>query len=263
MLRVDRPSITVSVVSHGQSALVQRLVEQLAVLVITSKVDIKLVLTNNLPQSNSFSDQFRLIQYPFALTLLVNETPLGFGANHNQAFRHCNSDYFCVLNPDIEFTNDPFTALANAFRDSKIGLTYPFQMDGGNVSLDFERELVRPISVAQRHIVKGRYHTGLNKPMHWVSGAFMVFKSSIFQELGGFDERYFMYCEDVDICLRLQLAGYKLAKADATVIHHTQRRTLKNLQHLAWHVRSLLRLWNSASYKQYKQRFIDNRAERS
>jgi hypothetical protein len=51
-----------------------------------------------------------------------------------------------------------------------------------------------------------------------------------------------------------------LAKADATVIHHTQRRTLKNLQHLAWHVRSLLRLWNSEPYKQYKRRFIDNKA---
>jgi N-acetylglucosaminyl-diphospho-decaprenol L-rhamnosyltransferase len=94
----------------------------------------------------------------------------------------------------------------------------------------------------------------------WISGAFMMFKSSAFRKLGGFDERYFMYCEDVDICLRLQLAGYKLVRADATVTHHTQRRTLKNLQHLVWHVRSLLRLWNSAPYKQYKQRFIDKEA---
>jgi N-acetylglucosaminyl-diphospho-decaprenol L-rhamnosyltransferase len=259
MLPVERPNITVSVVSHGHSALVQRLVEQLAVLVIKSAIDINLVITNNLPRSNSLSGQFRLNQYPFAITFLLNDAPLGFGANHNQAFRHCSSDFFCVLNPDIELTNDAFTALVNTFTDSKTGLTYPVQIDGGNVSLDFERELVRPISVAQRHIIKGLYHSDLKKPVHWVSGAFMMFKSSVFRELSGFDERYFMYCEDVDICLRLQLAGYKLARADATVIHHTQRQTLKNPQHLAWHIRSLLRLWNSTAYKEYKRKFIDAR----
>ncbi len=87
----------------------------------------------------------------------------------------------------------------------------------------------------------------------------MAFKSTVFRELGGFDERYFMYCEDVDICLRMQLAGYSLARADATVIHHTQRQTLKNLKHLAWHIRSLLRLWNSAAYKEFKKKFINSR----
>jgi N-acetylglucosaminyl-diphospho-decaprenol L-rhamnosyltransferase len=260
MLRVDRLNITISLVSHGHGALVQRLVEQLAVLDIKSTIDINLVITNNLPNSNSFSGQFRLNQYPFAITFLCNETPLGFGANHNQAFRHCNSDFFCVLNPDIELTHDPFTTLVNAFTDPKIGLTYPSQTDVKDVLLDFERELVDPASVARRHLIRSRYHPDRNTGVHWVSGAFMMFKSSAFRKLGGFDERYFMYCEDVDICLRLQLAGYKLARADATVIHHTQRRTLKNLQHLVWHVRSLLRLWNSASYKQYKQRFIDKEA---
>jgi N-acetylglucosaminyl-diphospho-decaprenol L-rhamnosyltransferase len=259
MLRVDRPNITVSVVSHGHSALVQRLVEQLAVLVIKSTTDINLVITNNLPRSNSFSGQFRSNQYPFAITFLHNETPLGFGANHNQAFRHCNSDFFCVLNPDIELAIDPFTSLVNAFTDPKIGLTYPSQTDVRHATLDFERGLVSPASIAQRHLLRRKHQSGSGMPMHWISGAFMVFKSSVFRELGGFDERYFMYCEDVDICLRMQLAGYRLARADTTVVHHTQRNTLKDPKHLAWHIRSLLRLWNSAAYKEFKQKFIDSR----
>ena len=80
----------------------------------------------------------------------------------------------------------------------------------------------------------------------------MAFNSAVFRSLGGFDERYYMYCEDVDICLRLQLAGFGLSPANATVVHHAQRQTTKSLRHLAWHVRSLLRLWNSPTYKAYQ-----------
>ena len=51
--------------------------------------------------------------------------------------------------------------------------------------------------------------------------------------------------------MRVQLAGYSLARVDAIAIHHTQRNTLKNLWHLAWHTCSLLRLWNLREYHQY------------
>ena len=85
----------------------------------------------------------------------------------------------------------------------------------------------------------------------------MAFKSSTFRRLGGFDERYFMYCEDVDLCWRAQLAGYSLAKAGATVMHRTRRRTLKSWEHLQWHVLSLLRLWGSAPYRSFKKKSIN------
>jgi N-acetylglucosaminyl-diphospho-decaprenol L-rhamnosyltransferase len=258
MLHAKPISVTISVVSHGHDALVQCLVRRLAVLTTKTALDIKLIITNNLPCSESLVDQLKLDHYRFTIAFLDNENPLGFGANHNQAFRHCESDFFCILNPDIELINDPFVGLINAFTDPKIGLTYPSQTDEKNVLLDFERELVEPVSVAQRHLTRRRYHSDDKKPVHWVSGAFMMFSSSIFRELGGFDERYFMYCEDVDICLRMQLVGYRLVRADATVIHNTQRQTLKNPRHLAWHIRSLLRLWSSAPYKEYKRKFINS-----
>lgn len=139
------------------------------------------------------------------------------------------------------------------------GCAYPAQISASGMLLDFERTLVSPLSLVQRHLLRRRHRLLSQQPVHWVTGAFMAFKSTVFRELGGFDERYFMYCEDVDICLRMQLAGYSLARADATVIHHTQRQTLKNLKHLAWHIRSLLRLWNSAAYKEFKKKFINSR----
>jgi GT2 family glycosyltransferase len=65
-----------------------------------------------------------------------------------------------------------------------------------------------------------------------------------------------MYCEDVDLCLRLQLAGYRLVEApQARVVHDAHRASRRSLRHLVWHLRSLWRLWHSTPY----QRFLAQR----
>jgi N-acetylglucosaminyl-diphospho-decaprenol L-rhamnosyltransferase len=247
--------LTVSIVSHGHSDFVFALLDQLACSPLRQLITV--ILTINSPALDAF-DEIRLARNFFAeFILLKNSTPKGFGANHNQAFGHCTTDFFCVINPDIELVNDPFADLIEAFTASNVGLVYPSQVDQKTAALDFERCIVSPSSIAQRHFLRRNYTSNYVKQVDWVSGSFMMFKSTIFRELDGFDERYFMYCEDVDVCLRLQLAGYCLARAEAIVIHHTQRKTLKDPKHLAWHVRSLLRLWNSTAYKDYKKKFID------
>lgn len=248
--------VTVSVVSHGHGAQLMQLMYRLEVLGHPHVGDV--LLTLNVPEPDLLAE-LNSRKWNLRLTIVQNAEPKGFGANHNAAFEYCRSEYFCVINPDIEFTGDPFSHLVEALSAAGVGLAYPSQVDGENALLDFERELVSPLAIAQRHLLGQRYQPQPHKPVHWVSGAFMVFKSSVFRELGGFDERYFMYCEDVDICLRMQLAGYSLAHADAKVIHHTRRSTLKSPGHLAWHVRSLLRLWSSASYQEYRRKFVDQR----
>lgn len=252
----NQKSVTVSVVSHGHSGLVRSMIDSLAA--SGGPLVARVVITSNAPSLDDFPDM-PVDGLRFDVQRTDNAQARGFGANHNQAFKQCDTEFFCVLNPDIEFTSDPFAHLVEALSAAKVGLAYPSQVDGGNALLDFERELVSPLAIAQRHLLGQRYQPQPHKPVHWVSGAFMVFKSSVFRELGGFDERYFMYCEDVDICLRMQLAGYSLARADAKVIHHTRRSTLKSPGHLAWHVRSLLRLWSSGSYQEYTRKFVDRR----
>lgn len=247
--------LTISIVSHGHQNLIVAFAKQLAYII--PSVRVHLIITVNAVALEDL-DQSTVARNSFSnVTILKNSQPQGFGANHNQAFKYCSTDLFCVVNPDIELLQDPFSSFANAFTNLKVGLAYPSQINSDTSRLDFERDLVNPKSIAERHFFKHLEVNAQYKNVHWVSGAFMVFKSSVFRELNGFDERYFMYCEDVDICLRLQLAGYTMERADATVIHHTQRQTLKNPRHLAWHIRSLLRLWNSDAYKAYKRRFID------
>jgi len=254
--KLTSPFMTVSIVSHMHGAQLMSLLCKLEALRTVHLEHV--VLTVNVPEPALLAE-LNSRKWTLNLRIVQNTEPKGFGANHNAAFEYCDSEHFCVLNPDIEFTSDPFAHLVEALSADKVGLAYPSQVDGGNALLDFERELVSPFAIAQRHLLGQRYQPQPHKPVHWVSGAFMVFKSSVFRELGGFDERYFMYCEDVDICLRMQLAGYRLARADAKVIHHTRRSTLKSPGHLAWHVRSLLRLWSSESYLEYRWKFVDRR----
>lgn len=250
----SKNTVTLSVVSHGHSALVRSMIDSLAAL--GGDCVSRFLITSNDPSLDDFPDE-PLQGFPFIIQRSDNVQVRGFGANHNQAFKDCDTEYFCVINPDIEFTSYPFHQLVSALSNDDSGLAYPSQVDGSNVLLDFKRELVSPLAIAQRHLLGQRYEVQSNKPVHWVSGAFMFFKSSVFRQLGGFDERYFMYCEDVDICLRIRLAGYELARADTTVIHHAGRRTLKSPAHLGWHVSSLVRLWRSSAYHEFKKRFVD------
>ena len=86
----------------------------------------------------------------------------------------------------------------------------------------------------------------------WTNGAFMLFRSSVFRQLRGFDTRYFMYCEDVDICLRLQDLGFALdAAPEVTVGHHAAHASRRDLRHLGWHLGSLWRLWTSDTFWQH------------
>lgn len=261
--------ITVSVVSHGHGALVMELLQKLKELREPSLC--KLVITiNDLSLDGKLVQDLERSQQElhgsahlsFELVWLVNRAPSGFSSNHNNAFEYCASEYFLVLNPDISFTNNPFPLLVSCMNVKDIAMTYPTQTDSRGRPLDYEREMVTPGSLLQRYITKllpglqhNTWHTesGAQTRSDWVSGSFMLFKSEAFKHLNGFDKGYFMYCEDVDICFRLQLAGYTFARADAVVVHDTQRRTLKNKQHLAWHVRSLMRLWNSRAYNDFKK----------
>ncbi len=248
-------SFTVSVVSHGHGAQVEQLLK--AIRRWSDAHLKKVIVTVNVPGLDIGFFDHKAGDYPFVLRIIQNSEPQGFGANHNTAFQQCDSDYFFVLNPDLELPVNPFPALLTALADSRTGCAYPIQTASDGGKQDFERDLPTASAILKRRFSKIAFHVHTPPQARWASGAFMAFKASVFRSVGGFDERYFMYCEDVDICLRVQLAGFRLTRAETTVIHHAQRQTLKNFRHLLWHLRSLVRLWNSDAYKSYKIKFPD------
>ena len=71
---------------------------------------------------------------------------------------------------------------------------------------------------------------------------FMIFRSDVFREIGGFDEKFFLYYEDVDICWRLRQKGYEIKLIPSVeVIHDARRESRKNWRYARWHLASMAR----------------------
>lgn len=234
------PSITVSVVSHGHDLWLPPLLNDLATL--SAGRLRRVVVTHNLPAAALNADGL-----PFDLLQIHNPRALGFGANHNEAFAHADTPFFCVLNPDMRLTDPSLWAqmLAVASQPAMGAVTATLLNADGSLQ-DNQRALVTPWSLFRRRVLRQT-----ERSVDWCSASFLLLPSDAYRKVGGFDERYHMYCEDVDLCLRLQLAGLSLGRAAATAQHHAQRDSLRRWQPLLWHVRSLLRLWCSAPFWRY------------
>lgn len=77
----------------------------------------------------------------------------------------------------------------------------------------------------------------------------MLFPRHIFERLNGFDQSYFLYYEDVDLCARMRLLGYEVVLCpDAKVIHHAHRSSHRNFRFLLWHLSSMMRFFFSPVY---------------
>lgn len=233
------PCVTVSIVSHRQWALARPLVEQLGR--ICRGTVARIVLTLNLPEDVDIDPDVGI-----PVDIVRNASAKGFGANHNAAFARCITPWFLVLNPDIRLDtgNDVPGALVAAAR-TDAGLLAPRIREPGRVAPEPYRELLSPRELVRRRL------PGYQPPASpaWVAGMFMLVRRDAFAEVHGFDERFFMYCEDFDLCARLQLAGWALqVEPGQSVLHEAQRASHASLRPLAWHVASLLRLWSTPAY---------------
>ncbi len=247
------PMLTISIVSHGQIALVANLLVDLRNHCRDEALE--LVLTLNLPEDLPFGEH----EYPFPLKIIRNPSPLGFGENHNQAFRQAGGDFFCVLNPDIRIRENPFPPLIEVLeKDRGIGLVAPQATDPEGGIEDSARFFPTPLEILGKAFGRSsrRYPgTGAVSFPDWVAGMFMLFPSAVFRQVGGFDMRYFLYYEDVDLCARLQIQGYRIALCrDITVVHDARRASRRNLKYLRWHVASMLRFFMSPAYREVRKR---------
>jgi hypothetical protein len=154
-----------------------------------------------------------------------------------------------VLNPDLRLSDDALGLLLAA-RNSKDGIVAPLVLNTDGSPADAARRLPTPLQVMTRQLMPWRRRSAID--YDWLAGMCVVINSAAFARVGGFDERYFMYCEDTDLCLRMQLAGWCLRYVPSVrLVHDARRASHRSLRYLLWHVASLLRLWTSAPYWSY------------
>jgi len=239
-------SVAAVVVSHGNAAELERLLPVLA-----PQVD-ELVVVANVPGSVGL--------LPDNVTLLSNEKPLGFGANVNRGLAASSAEFVCSVNPDA-IPRPGSIAELRRFLESqpRAGIAGPAMVypDGtlqpsrrrfptllGTIGRRTPlRVLFDPYKVQRRH-----YHLD-ERPdgpvaADWMLGGFLMLRRSLLEEIGGFDEGFFLYGEDIDLCYRAWRAGWSCWYVPAAVVEHehqavTDRRLFT--RRTLWHWRGILR----------------------
>jgi N-acetylglucosaminyl-diphospho-decaprenol L-rhamnosyltransferase len=245
--------ITISVVSHAQNALVNRLVASLSE--VESNTSIEILITENTP------DEVELKQDRPGTDLKIrrNQGPQGFARNHNAVFAEAQGDYYCILNPDTIWIEPLFERLIALIENGTADVVAPLIVDLEGFPQDSFRDLPSPLELFQRRFLGRKLDPmpfGRDEIVHpeWIAGIFLFMRSELFRQLGGFDERYHLYFEDVDFCCRARLSGSKIA-VDTSVkfVHQARRESRRNFRYLVWHLSSAVRFFTSPVYNQIRK----------
>ena len=243
--------ITFSVVSHGDVDKIRRLLTSLQ----NHEPDTKrfqIILTDNLGRDLPEFDPS-----PWAsLHILRNSAPLGFAHNHNNAFKSAQGKWFAIINPDLVFERPVFGKLLDRIHADLNTIFAPHIVDETGQVQDSFRVLPTPFEIIRRRLPG--YKFGALKPdrdglIHpdWIAGMFLFMNYEVYRKLGGMDERYRLYFEDVDFCTRARLAGIKIVvDTQVRVRHDAQRSSRRKFYYLLLHAQSALRFFASPVYRQ-------------
>lgn len=178
--------------------------------------DAHLIIVDNSPVG-SWATSVVLAEFP-DVTLIPNPSNPGFGASNNLGFEYSQSEYVLFINNDVEFLEPVFKKIITEFeKDQTIGCIGIHQ-EGGAPS--FFPKMTCP---------KGINATAFNDRFHFISGAFMFFKSLAFIECGKFDTQLFMYFEEFDVSERLISCNYKTVYCGKyRFLHKAGHRTIQN-----------------------------------
>jgi N-acetylglucosaminyl-diphospho-decaprenol L-rhamnosyltransferase len=238
-------SIASVVVTHGPDPDLERCLAALA-----PQVD-ELVVVANLPLR---------LELPGKARLLENERPLGFGANVNRGVGETKSDFVVIANPDTQPEPHAVAILADfasgGARRAIVGpqLRYPDgrwqpsrrrfpTVTGTLVRRTPLRYLARPVERQRNHYLLDERPT---EPVQadWMLGAFLLLRRELLDELGGFDERFRLYGEDIELCYRAAKAGWECWYVPQAMVTHRYAaeidRKLLTRQTL-WHWRGIVR----------------------
>lgn len=248
------PLITVSIVSHGDSREVLRLLESICTFEKASSIQV--MITDNLGHEFPEIDHSPWV----SLTILRNERNKGFASNQNQAFQFARGKFFCVINPDVLFEQEVFSTLIELLETGQADIVSPLIVDADAVLQDSFRAFPTPFEIVQRRLPGYRFsppvrdQAGMARP-DWIAGMFMFMKSETYRKVNGFNEKYHLYFEDVDFCARAQLAGLKIVvDTNIRVQHNAHRASRKKFMYLLWHLQSAIRFFMSPVYKKTVQK---------
>jgi len=181
--------------------------------------------------NNSSDNSLELAKEKFPdVNYIDNNQNLGFGRAHNIALRKIKSEFVLILNPDTEVESGVISSMLNFIEGSPgVGAaTCKVLLGNGKLDLASHRGFPTPFASFLYYFLKNGslYHLS-NAPMDKIhevdaiSGSFFLTRKSVLEKVGYFDEDYFMYAEDIDLCFRIKEVGFKVMFVpEVSIIHH-------------------------------------------
>lgn len=149
---------------------------------------------------------------------------IGYACAHNANLTRSVSEYFIALNADLRFPPDMMRELV-AHLDAN-----PAEAVAGPTVL--EGEQMKPFPPRRFYPGEGMIPLEPGVTRHesaWINGCCMIIRRSSLEEVDGFDEDYFLYQAETDLCLRLRRAGYRIGHCDGVVVHHHHRQSQRDI----------------------------------
>ena len=217
--------ITVIIANHNGEAYLDRCLESLG----RPDDSLEVILVDNASTDGSLD----LVRSAFPSVKILERTDnIGFAAANNLAARRARGDFLLLLNADAWLEDGALSRLRKRLdADPRIALVAPtLRYPDGRLQFVWSPArgvLGEAIQVVRNRFEKRRWaHGSLARALArvagrpWFTAACVLVRASAFAEVGGFDERFFMYFEDVDLCVRLESAGWRLAQEPTALVRH-------------------------------------------
>lgn len=231
---MNQPGVTIAIVNYRTREALHDCLRSLER--VKDEVTLRIVVVDN--ASGDGSVELIAARFP-EVELIPNSTNVGFARAINQAFVRCSTPFFMFLNPDTwvarhsisrmveTLGQDPKIAVVGAQLTALGGDPQPSVLAAPTLFKEFwnllpELKSLLFLTPLQRAVARNREsRQGAQVMVEAVSGGALMVRSDAFREIGGLDDRFFLYHEEVDMCLALRQRGYRIVLApDARILHH-------------------------------------------
>lgn len=196
------------------------------------------------------------------ITVIENPENKGFGQGHNTVLPLLSGDYHAVVNPDILIDRDVLTELAEYLdKNPGVGLVTPQILNTDGTDQELPKRDPTVLALIGRRICKKRLagevlhyqmkDEDLTKPVdiEFATGCFFMIRTSLFREIGGFDARFFMYYEDMDITRRARRIMRAVYNPETYVYHAWERSSAHSLKYFVILVAGMFRYFSKWGFR--------------
>ena len=248
--------LVISIVSHGHD---DYIIKNKFLIELTSAEGVIIIIKDNV-----CSTKLKNFAQANKIVYLSNDKAKGFGANNNDIFEYAASHYsfyyFLCINPDVLIEKHVLLSFLDILRkDNRKIATLNLYLDKGFSVYDLSVRRFPTLFDFVKSFIFKRNPSIIDKSnietpckVDWAAGSFLIFEKSVYADLGGFDESFFMYCEDLDICwranrlLNLDVYYYPQYKAVHFAAHNNRNVFSK---HFFWHIKGVFKFLANKALK--------------